>query len=155
MTSLGEELTKFLEASLDEKLQPRPEPPPIMHDLGKYYNIIFDTPTPDHTDIYDSSTDTSRVCKDHFIRGTKMILSKLTGLEALIKTMKFWYEHDIDTYTAIMVEIELDIETIQTMMRSYETLYKNVVKHFSSDAILNQQRMTYTSVMHCISNIRT
>ena len=149
MTSLGEELTKFLEESLDGKPrleqsrpeQPRPEQPPIMHDVGKYYSSIFNTPTPKHND-----TDKTEICKSHFNTGTNIVLSNLKGLYELIKHMRCLYERDINTYITIMYKIKRDIETIQTAMTSYEKLYINIITYPIHNTILDKQCMTYTSV---------
>ena len=158
MTSLGEELTAFLESVLDELLdgkprpeqprpkqprpeQPRPEQPPISPDIGDYYNIIFNTPNPKHNDTYKT-----QLCKSHFNKGTTMVLSNLKGLYELIKHMRFLYERDINTYTTIMYKIKRDIETTRKAMFSYEKLYMNIIKYPFNATILDKQCITYTSL---------
>ena len=96
--------------------------------------------------LYELETDSQQIDTANFKQGNKSISTQLTNTHNLIKKMLNCYKQNIFYYNSLIKQIHADMVIIQQMLCSYKTLYENVVKHFITTTILNNQIMNYSAV---------
>jgi hypothetical protein len=145
MEAIDAELQKFLEDDLNRYISKN------IDELGDVSAILKDIEEgPPVLQFEQSSgiyeTDSLQIDTANFKQGNKIIITKLTTIHNLIKTMLDCYKQNIFYYNFLIKQIENDIVIIQQLMREYKTQYQNVVKHFITYTILNNQSMCYSAV---------